>query len=121
VAGTVARGVFSLMQAGDVQRWAGYAQLIRFVSWPRLEFTDEAVGARFVFLRAYSPKLNPCEFVFVHVKNWLRRNPVAAAMLLLQRLTTSLREVTVGDCSCPTSTARASIPPSWPARTEPSR
>ena len=116
----MARGVFSLMQAGNVQRWAGYAQLIRLVSWPWLKFIDEAVGASYVFLRAYSSKLNPCEFVFAHVKNWLRRNPVPAAMLP-QRLTASLREVTVGDCPCTTSTARASITPSWPARTEPSR
>ncbi len=185
--------------AHNVQRWASYVQLIRFVSWPRLKFADEshcvsedllsmrvcgprganvrvfdtfpnatrlnvllltsvehanaplfytindgtntafsflqfiidavyagyivrgdilvldnasvhkgrymrpflddvfaAVGANYVFLPTFSPELNPCEFVFAHMKNWLRRNPMPATTLP-RRLMKSLSEITVGD------------------------
>eukprot|EP01127_Copromyxa_protea_P014895 TRINITY_DN421_c0_g1_i14.p1 TRINITY_DN421_c0_g1~~TRINITY_DN421_c0_g1_i14.p1 ORF type:complete len:331 (+),score=44.83 TRINITY_DN421_c0_g1_i14:465-1457(+) len=33
----------------------------------------ETVGARLIFLPAYSPELNPCELVFSHIKTYIRQ------------------------------------------------
>ncbi len=54
------------------------------------------VGAHIVYLPTYSPELNPCEYVFAHMKHWLRRNP-HPGVALPRRLIQSLAEVQVGD------------------------
>lgn len=54
------------------------------------------VGAHIVYLPAYSPELNPCEYVFAHMKHWLRRNPLPG-LALPRQLIQSLVEVSVGE------------------------
>lgn len=54
------------------------------------------VGAHIVYLPAYAPELNPCEFVFGHMKHSLKWNPQPITPLP-QRLVQALREVSVGN------------------------
>jgi len=54
----------------------------------------QAVGANFVRLPAYSPELNPCEFVFGLLKEKLRHNAFPD-LALVDRLISGMRTVTI--------------------------
>jgi transposase len=40
-----------------------------------IQFALESVGARLIYLPAYSPELNPCELVFSFIKSNIRKEP----------------------------------------------
>jgi transposase len=85
--GYIGRGDIMVMDNSSVHR--------RRDMRPFLDDLFASVGSTYVYLPAYSPELNPCEFAFAHMKNWLRRNP--SLQPLPRRLAQALAEVEIGD------------------------